>query len=341
MHDFPLFLNHTTLIREGKMRNGERWKMKDGGMTQMWSELGWQLWALRRSCVWECLQCCFIISVAQLKILTLRQKNTLIRLGFLTPFGLSAGLAHLVTPLLFLGPLYGSYLRGELPFQRNWMWETHIENRFFSVHGLRNYWIAPITEEVVFRACVLSIYHLSGASKKYMIYFAPLTFGLAHVHHVWDTYNRYGRTQLAIQRALAMTTFQLCYTTLFGMHVSYLFLRTGSILPPITAHIWCNIMGIPEIVRELKMFPRHRQIIIAAYLSGIGAFIYTLQKWTQTTGNFYWPWQAEGWTDGSILFPQTLECISLIRLESVGKMSKTWAVGEHILHCFFNFVVTL
>ena len=30
----------------------------------------------------------------------------------------------------------------------------------------------------MFRACVLSIYHLSGASSKYMIYFAPLTFGL-------------------------------------------------------------------------------------------------------------------------------------------------------------------
>ena len=54
-----------------------------------------------------------------------------------------------------------------------------------------------------------------------MIYFAPLTFGLgklvllflshdiilsfshpAHVHHAWDTYNRYGRTWLAARRAL-------------------------------------------------------------------------------------------------------------------------------------------
>lgn len=55
------------------------------------------------------------------------------------------------------------------------------------------------------------------------------------------------------------SAFQLFYTTLFGMHVSYLFLRTGSILPPITAHIWCNIMGIPEIVWELRVFPKHRK----------------------------------------------------------------------------------
>jgi len=216
-------------------------------------------------------------------------KNTLFRLGFLSPFGLSSVLAHVVTPLLFLGPLFCSYLRQELPFQRNWMWQTHVVARFLSIHGLRNYLIAPMTEEIVFRACVLSIYNFSGASRKYMICFAPLTFGLAHVHHAWDTYNRFGRTRLAAQRALTMSAFQLCYTTLFGMHVSYLFLRTGSILPPITAHIWCNIMGIPEIVWELQRFPRHRIVIIAAYLSGIAAFVYTLQNWTQTNGNLYWP----------------------------------------------------
>jgi len=81
-----------------------------------------------------------------------------------------------------------------------------------------------MTEEIVFRACVLSIYHLSGASRKYMISFAPLTFGLgkllflrtspvipmffyntAHVHHAWDTYNRYGCTWLAARRALTMS----------------------------------------------------------------------------------------------------------------------------------------
>jgi len=213
-------------------------------------------------------------------------KDTLLRLGFLPPFGSSA---HFVTPLLFLGPLFGSYLRRELPLQRNWMWETHVVARYLSVHGLRNYWLAPLTEEIVFRACVLSVYHLSGASNKYMIYFAPLTFGLAHIHHAWDTYNRYGRTWLAARRALVMSVFQLCYTTFFGMHVSYLFLRTGSILPPITAHIWCNIMGLPEIVWELKTFPKYRRVIIVFYLSGIAAFIYTLQKWTQTNENLYWP----------------------------------------------------
>lgn len=68
-------------------------------------------------------------------------KNTLFRLGFLSPYGLSSVLTHVVTPLLFLGPLFCSYLRQELPFQRNWMWQTHVVARFLSIHGLRNYLI--------------------------------------------------------------------------------------------------------------------------------------------------------------------------------------------------------
>jgi len=36
---------------------------------------------------------------------------------------------------------------------------------------------APITEEVVFRACVLTVYHLAGASRKKMIFLSPLVFG--------------------------------------------------------------------------------------------------------------------------------------------------------------------
>jgi len=98
----------------------------------------------------------------------------------------------------------------------------------------------------------------------------------AHAHHAWDTFNRYGRTAQAAKIATLMSrtslpieidrsniltfdpVFQLSYTTLFGFHCSYLFLRTGCILPPITAHIFCNIMGVPEIVQELKRFPKRR-----------------------------------------------------------------------------------
>ncbi|KAF8148226.1 hypothetical protein B0H34DRAFT_785703 [Crassisporium funariophilum] len=198
-----------------------------------------------------------------------------------------------VTPLLFLGPLFASYLGGELPFQRNWAYATHVRARFFSLQGVRNYMLAPLTEEIVFRACVLSIYHLSGAGTKRMIYLGPLTFGMAHIHHAWETYNRYGRTSSAAKRALIMSLFQLSYTTLFGIHASFLFLRTRSLLPPLTAHVWCNIMGVPEVGYEMRRFPKYRTLIIAMYLIGVAAFVYTLARWTETTGNFYWPREGE------------------------------------------------
>lgn len=41
-----------------------------------------------------------------------------------------------------------------------------------------------------------------------------------------------------------MPVFQLGYTTLFGWFAAYLFVRTGSVLPPLVSHVFCNVMGI-------------------------------------------------------------------------------------------------
>ena len=37
---------------------------------------------------------------------------------------------------------------------------------------------APITEELVFRACVLAVYYLAGLGRNKMLFLTPLTFGL-------------------------------------------------------------------------------------------------------------------------------------------------------------------
>ncbi|KAH9480072.1 CAAX prenyl protease 2 [Psilocybe cubensis] len=202
-------------------------------------------------------------------------------------------LPHLITPLLFLGPLFAGFLSHELPGQRNWRWQSHIVGRFFSLHGIRNYWIGPITEEVVFRACILAVYHMSGASNMRMIFWSPLLFGLAHVHHAIDTFYAKGGDWDAAKVALFGTLFQLSYTSLFGFYASFLFLRTGSILPPITAHIFCNVMGIPMIGYELRRHAKYRNYIKAMYLAGIIGFVYTLGKWTKTKDNLYWLQEGE------------------------------------------------
>ncbi|KAF8184229.1 hypothetical protein BJ912DRAFT_905692 [Pholiota molesta] len=168
-------------------------------------------------------------------------------------------LPHLVVPILFFGPLFACFLAEELPGQRRWRWHTKVTQRFCAVHGLRNYVIGPITEELVFRACVLSVCHMAGANSGKMIGFAPLSFGLAHVHHGYEMFHLYGGNAKAAQQAAFNTLFQLTYTTLFGSLASFLFLRTGSVLPPVSAHVFCNIMGFPDLPGEVRRFPAWRR----------------------------------------------------------------------------------
>ncbi|KAF6749405.1 hypothetical protein DFP72DRAFT_970461 [Ephemerocybe angulata] len=197
----------------------------------------------------------------------------------------SSLLPHLITPILFLGPLYATYLQQTLPFQKFWF----PKQKFLNLIGLRTYTLGPLTEEIVFRACVLAPYHLAGCSPTKMVFLTPLSFGLAHAHHAWDTYNRYGRTRQAALKAVLGSTFQLIYTTLFGFHAAYLFLRTGSLLPAFSAHAFCNIMGFPEVAYEIRTWPHRKYLIILLYLLGIAGYVYTLPRWTETPGSIFWP----------------------------------------------------
>ncbi|KAK7042327.1 putative CAAX prenyl protease 2 [Favolaschia claudopus] len=214
--------------------------------------------------------------------------STLALLG-LSPAWPTSVLPYLQTPLLFLGPLYASsYLTQSLPGQAHYSFEFQFIKTFCTWIGFRNYIWGPFTEEIVFRACVLSVYAMAGAPRWKMIAFAPLVFGLAHVHHAWEVYNRLGRTQNALKQAAMSALFQTLYTTLFGAHTSYLFLRTSSLLPPLTAHVFCNIMGVPQMGLEIKSFPAKKRAIQIAYAIGIISFIYTLVPWTETPGSVFW-----------------------------------------------------
>ncbi|EGN97760.1 hypothetical protein SERLA73DRAFT_90856 [Serpula lacrymans var. lacrymans S7.3] len=239
------------------------------------------------------LTCCMIIFClfwylvgGEAKFISLAIRETLTHLGL--RFNDVSIYPYLVTPLLFLGPLYALFLSESLPFQRSWSFNKDVFPIFFSVKGLRNYIIAPITEEVVFRACILTVYHLSHATRNKMIFLSPLSFGAAHLHHAWDTYNRYGRSSAALKRAVVSTLFQFTYTSIFGFYCSYLFIRTSSVFPPIVAHIFCNIMGVPQPGFEIRQSPNRKWPIVFAYLAGIVAFTFTLGPWTHMEGSLYW-----------------------------------------------------
>ena len=87
-------------------------------------------------------------------------------------------LPYFVTPILYLGPLYTTFLDSKLPFQSGWSWGHDVVPVFRTWVGIRNYFFGPITEELVFRACVLAVYHLAGSSRNKMIFLSPLLFGL-------------------------------------------------------------------------------------------------------------------------------------------------------------------
>ncbi|KAH9939484.1 hypothetical protein B0H21DRAFT_812760 [Amylocystis lapponica] len=220
-------------------------------------------------------------------------ESTLARLGFSLDFDssspLRALLPCLVTPVLFLGPLYADFLGSALPFQRHWTIARSLWPIIGTWQGLRNYVVGPITEEMVFRSCAIAIYHLAGVSLTSMIFLTPLIFGIAHLHHAWEIFNRYGRTASAARRALLASVFQLSYTTLFGAHCAFLFLRSGSLLPPLAAHAFCNIMGVPQYTMHVAYFPQRRTAIKAAYLLGIVGYVYTLAAWTRAEDSLYWP----------------------------------------------------
>ncbi|KZV65651.1 Abi-domain-containing protein [Peniophora sp. CONT] len=189
-------------------------------------------------------------------------------------------LASLVTPVLYIGPLYAAYLAGDLPFQSNRSLGGQAYAQIEDWVGIRNHVVGPITEELVWRSCIIAGYRLAGASRNQIIFCTPLSFGAAHLHHGYESYIKLGRTRKALQAACLNTLFQFTYTTLFGFHCAFLFYRTGSVVPPLIAHVFCNIMGVPQLPYELRQFPRKAQQIKFFYVVGILGYAAAMRWWT-------------------------------------------------------------
>ncbi|KAF8493314.1 hypothetical protein JB92DRAFT_2999951 [Gautieria morchelliformis] len=187
---------------------------------------------------------------------------------------------NLLIPLLYSGPLTAQFLSSTLPFQSCWSYKENLRPIFTTWIGLRNFIVAPITEEVVFRACLLAVADLSGTSLYHKLFITPLWFGVAHLHHAYELYNKFGCTRSALKRAIMTCLVQMVYTTLFGAYASFLLLRSGSITPAITAHMTANVMGLPHPGWELRQHPKHNKLIFVAYFIGIVGFISASGPWT-------------------------------------------------------------
>ncbi|GAA5914773.1 CAAX prenyl protease [Sporobolomyces salmoneus] len=217
-------------------------------------------------------------------------------LGLVLPRNWSETLRLLVYPLgltasLFAGSLYIQYLEGDLPLQKKGGTWKSLRGRFDSWRGIRNFVIAPLTEELTFRSCIVGISFLGGWNRRQLVFLTPLWFGLAHVHHAYENWLAGGKTKKALLQSILVSTFQFAYTTLFGWYATFLFLRTGSIIPPVLVHSFCNAMGLPPLGWALQVYPERKISLWTTYFLGIGGFVYGLWRWTEPAlfgGSVYW-----------------------------------------------------
>ncbi|KAI8363213.1 hypothetical protein B0O80DRAFT_8661 [Mortierella sp. GBAus27b] len=218
-------------------------------------------------------------------------------LGLAPPFGLEL-LNHLLVPLalvamLFMGPLLIMWVDNELPFQLRWRWSTQWRELWQWI-GIRNYIVGPIAEEFIFRACMVSTLACSGASLKAMVFGLPLVFGIAHVHHGYESYVKKGRTRQALIQSGIIALVQLTYTSLFGWFATFLYLRTSNLLAPCLTHSFCNMMGLPD-VSMVQHYGPWKKWIYAAFVLGMILFGTLLGPMTDprlygdAASLIYWP----------------------------------------------------
>lgn len=145
----------------------------------------------------------------------------------------------------------------------------------------RDFVVAPLAEEIIFRACIIPPFLLSGKISVVAIcWLAPLFFGVAHAHHAVTKI----RNGAPLKAVLFSTLFQLLYTTLFGAYESYCFIKIGSLPALVMVHSFCNFIGLPDVSllfgtikgngneRVMKSVKIYRFLSGIAYVFGIVFF---------------------------------------------------------------------
>ncbi|XP_052271069.1 CAAX prenyl protease 2-like [Dreissena polymorpha] len=175
-----------------------------------------------------------------------------------------------LTMVLFMGPLFLHYMDGVFRlYLEPQYWIKSSKNYIW----LRNHVAAPISEEFIFRACMLP-FLVPQFGEGWSIILCPLFFGVAHLHHLIE---RVTHQNEEVKDALKKSLFQMAYTTVFGAYSAFLFIRTGHLIAPILAHAFCNHMGFPAF-NEVFAYEdkRIRRKIMAAFVAGLLLWMYLL-----------------------------------------------------------------
>ncbi|XP_053304973.1 CAAX prenyl protease 2 [Spea bombifrons] len=186
----------------------------------------------------------------------------------------------LLTMILFLGPLVQLSL--DCPWDFLDGLKVALDPRFWllcvtDMRWLRNQVIAPLTEELVFRACMLPML-VPCTGPGTAIFTCPLFFGVAHFHHVIEQLRFRQATVISIFLSAA---FQFSYTAVFGAYTAFIFIRTGHLVGPVLCHSFCNYIGFPAIFTALDH--PHRAIVLLFYILGVTLFFLLLYPMTDPT----------------------------------------------------------
>ncbi|XP_059463116.1 CAAX prenyl protease 2 isoform X2 [Corylus avellana] len=141
-----------------------------------------------------------------------------------------------------------------------------------NVLAWRSYVVAPLTEELVFRACMIPLLLCGGFKPYTVIRLCPIFFSLAHLNHLMEFYSKKNYSWIKTSLAVGL---QLGYTVIFGSYASFLLIRTGHLLAPLVAHAFCNFMGLPV------LFSRRNGIVSVAFLAGMVGFLWLLFPMTR------------------------------------------------------------
>jgi prenyl protein peptidase len=145
---------------------------------------------------------------------------------------------------------------------QGWIYSTAT-----NVLAWRNFVVAPLTEELVFRACMIPLLLCGGFEISSVIFLCPVFFSLAHLNHWMEVYYQ---QKYSFLQASMVVGLQLGYTVIFGSYASFLFIRTGNLASSLVAHIFCNFMGLPVFLSRRTGF------VTVAFVGGVVSFVWLL-----------------------------------------------------------------
>lgn len=158
-------------------------------------------------------------------------------LGLTNPFTIRELFSCAKTLLLFIILFIGPVVQNLLSFS---FYRTD------SLEIFRDFFIAPLTEELMYTALITGSFvpfFKSPESVRRICLTTPLLFGMAHLHHAYGIIKR----GVPIMQAISICLFQLIYTTLFGYLTNCVFINSGSVWCCFIAHSFCNSMGFPDL----------------------------------------------------------------------------------------------